>query len=78
LLTVEEDAFHIDYLYPPEVDTSVFYKVVLDETKKDVIKTLVESHKERRADYDDLISGKGENQVDSKHVRLLQPVTDWT
>ena len=63
MLTAEEDTFYIDYLHPPDVDTSVFDKVVLDEMKKDVIKTLVESHKERRADYDDLISGKGENRA---------------
>ena len=55
------DIFHIDDLYPPGVDESVFGKVVMDETKRDIIKTLVESHKEHRADYDDLIDGKGEN-----------------
>jgi len=57
------DIFHIDYLHPPDVDESVFDKVVMDDTKKDIIKTLVESHKERRADYDDLIDGKGENPL---------------
>jgi hypothetical protein len=37
----------------------VFEKVVLDERKKDVLKTLVEGHMELTARYDDLISGKG-------------------
>ncbi|KAK3385653.1 hypothetical protein B0H63DRAFT_473361 [Podospora didyma] len=52
--------FYLDNLHPADVDVSVFEKVVLEETKKDVIKTLVESHKERQAHYDDLISGKGQ------------------
>ncbi len=32
---------------------------MLDETKKDIVKTLVEGHKEAMACYDDLIVGKG-------------------
>ncbi|KAK1757003.1 P-loop containing nucleoside triphosphate hydrolase protein [Echria macrotheca] len=52
--------FDIDRLTPVESDKSIFQKVVLDEQKKDVLKTLVESHMESTARYDDLIVGKGQ------------------
>ncbi|KAK3322969.1 hypothetical protein B0H66DRAFT_473807 [Apodospora peruviana] len=50
--------FDIESLTPVEADRSVFDKVVLDEQKKDVLKTLVEGHMELTTRYDDLISGK--------------------
>ena len=53
------DGFGVDCLYPVEADPTVFEKVVLDETKKDVVITLVESHRERIARYGDLVPGKG-------------------
>ena len=43
-----------------ERDETVFEQVVLDEAKKDAVKTLVESHKEAMVKYDDLIPGKGQ------------------
>ncbi|KAK5657169.1 hypothetical protein OQA88_3226 [Cercophora sp. LCS_1] len=53
-------SFNIHTLTPVEADKSVFEKVVLDEQKKDVLKTLVEGHMELTARYDDLITGKGQ------------------
>jgi hypothetical protein len=53
------DLFYIESLHPVEVDETIFEKVVLDHEKKDIIKTLVESHKDRTSHYDDLIRGKG-------------------
>ena len=55
-----EESFNVHSLTPVEGDKSVFEKVVLDETKKDIVKTLVEGHMELTTQYDDLISGKGE------------------
>jgi len=51
--------FKIDDLYPVKADKTIFDNVVWDEKKKDIIKTLVESHQELAAYHDDLMSGKG-------------------
>ncbi|KAK0641739.1 P-loop containing nucleoside triphosphate hydrolase protein [Cercophora newfieldiana] len=53
-------AFQVDDLITVQADKSVFEKVVLDEKKKDILKTLVESHRESPHRYDDLIPGKGQ------------------
>lgn len=60
LATRQWETFYVEHLYPVEPDKTIFEKVVLDPAKKDIIKTLVEAHKDRLAHYDDLIRGKGE------------------
>lgn len=57
--TFATGTFYVEHLHPVETDQTVFDKVVLDPAKKDIIKTLVESHKDRVSHYDDLIRGKG-------------------
>ncbi|KAK3989084.1 P-loop containing nucleoside triphosphate hydrolase protein [Cladorrhinum sp. PSN332] len=56
------DSFDVDALHPVEKDERILDKVVMDEQRKDVIKTLVESHIEDtgRTPYYDLIDGKGQ------------------
>jgi hypothetical protein len=53
----------VENLFPVELKANVFDKLVFDEKKKDILRTLTRSFIDSTTGYDDFIAGKGKSQL---------------
>lgn len=53
----------VENVLPVELKANVFNKLVFDEKKKDILRTLTRSFIDSKTGYDDFIAGKGKSRL---------------
>lgn len=63
--------FNVEHIEDIHWNMEAFEHLDIDSNKKEIVKTLIESHTQKAAQFDDFVPGKGRGLIFALHGELL-------